>query len=124
MPKNAIFGWALILASILSGLVMGIRFQREEWLGGYSSLPRRMVRLAHIAMAALGMLNVLYASSTRQLALSPELLSVASVSFMAGGVLMPLACLWLAIRRRNYAFFSLPIMALLTGVALTLRGLL
>ncbi len=32
-----------------------------EWLGDYSSLPRRLMRLGHIAFFGLGILNILMA---------------------------------------------------------------
>ena len=66
---NEILGWFSILAGVLMGSYMGIKFQREDWLGGYFFLPRRMVRLAHIALVALGMLNILFAQSLESLKL-------------------------------------------------------
>ena len=121
---NAIFGWISILASLVMGLVMGVKFQREEWLGGYGSFPRRMVRLAHIAFAAIGMLNVLYAQAAPDLWLSDNELRVASASFMAAAALMPASCLWLAMRRRYFGIFALPVGCLATGLILTIGGLI
>ncbi len=39
--------------------MIGLGFHREEFLGGYGSFRRRLLRLGHIALAALGSLNVL-----------------------------------------------------------------
>src|SRR3990172_9360984 len=61
--SNELFGWISVLGGLVMGLVMGVKFQREEWLGGYGAFPRRMVRLAHVALVALGMLNIQYAQS-------------------------------------------------------------
>ena len=36
---NEIFGWFLILAGVLMGSYMGIKFQREDWLGGWLLFP-------------------------------------------------------------------------------------
>ena len=55
------FGWLLVLAAFATGAVMGLSFHREDFLGGYDSFRRRLVRLGHIALAALGMMNVLFA---------------------------------------------------------------
>ena len=37
MPINEAFGWVWVLAGFLSGLVLGLFFQRDDWLGGYGS---------------------------------------------------------------------------------------
>src|SRR2546423_11267121 len=75
------FGWGFLLLGFLSGAVIGLRFHREEFLGGYTALRRRMVRLGHICFVALGILNVVFA-------LSPVTDSragrVASVGFIVG----------------------------------------
>jgi len=55
---NLLAGWIATLAGIVSGAVMGLFFLREEWLGGYSSHPRRLLRLGHISFFGLGFTNV------------------------------------------------------------------
>lgn len=121
---NEAIGWVAVLASLATGLYMGVKFQCEDWLGGYNAFPRRMVRLAHVALAALGMLNILFAQSLPKLHLSPVLADVASYAFMAAAVLMPACCLWLPARRRHFEIFALPILCLATGLSLTIGGLL
>lgn len=105
------------------GLVMGVKFQREEWLGGYGAFPRRMVRLAHVALVALGMLNIQFEQSAARLHLDPRLESVASLAFIAAAVLMPVCCLWMAARRQHFEIFAAPIVCLATGLILTVGGL-
>lgn len=121
---NEAVGWVLVLASLVLGLYMGVKFQREDWLGGYGGFSRRMVRLAHIALAALGVLNILFAQTVPRLRLDATLLRVASGCFVIGAVSMPASCLWLAARRRNFGVFALPVTCLLTGLILTIGGLL
>ena len=121
---NETFGWISVLAGLVMGLYMGMKFQREDWLGGYNAFPRRMVRLAHVALVALGMLNILYAQSAARQHIGPTLDHVASAAFMAAAVLMPACCLWIATRRRNFEFFAAPIGCLATGLILTIGGLL
>ena len=53
-PLNWTAGWGLILAAFLVGAVIGLRTHRDEFLGGYASFRRRMVRLGHIALACWG----------------------------------------------------------------------
>ena len=75
---NETVGWILVLGSLVLGLYMGLKFQREDWLGGYNGFPRRMVRLAHIALAALGVLNILFAQTAPRLHLEAPLVNAAS----------------------------------------------
>src|SRR4051812_50064235 len=62
-PVNWVAGWGCVLAAFLSGSGIGLFFHRDNFLGGYASFARRMLRLGHIALAALGMINVLFALS-------------------------------------------------------------
>ena len=57
------FGWGLALSAFVTGALLGLCFHREDFLGGYDSFRRRLLRLGHIAQAALGMMNVLYGLS-------------------------------------------------------------
>src|SRR2546423_14898252 len=86
---NWAFGWGFLLLGFLSGAVIGLRFHREEFLGGYTALRRRMVRLGHICFVALGILNVVFA-------LSPVTDSgagrVASVALIVGAIAMTTLC--------------------------------
>jgi len=57
-------GWWLIAAGFSTGAIFGLLAQREDWLGGYASRTRRLVRLGHIALIALGALNVVWPLTT------------------------------------------------------------
>jgi hypothetical protein len=121
---NEVFGWCSVQAGLVLGLYMGVRFQREAWLGGYDAFPRRMVRLAHVALAAIGILNIQFAQSAPRLHLSPTLAAAASVTLMAAAVLMPACCLWIARRRRHFEIFAAPVVCLAAGLILTIGGLI
>ena len=121
---NQIFGWACILGSVAMGLWMGIGFQQENWLGGYGSLPRRMVRLAHIALAALGILNIEFGRSAGELALSAGLIRAVAIAFMVAAVSMPACCLLIAARVRRFEIFAVPVGSLAVGLVLTIGGLI
>jgi hypothetical protein len=43
-----IFSWIWMLLGLLGGVALGVGFHRDNWLGGYMSLRRRLYRLAHI----------------------------------------------------------------------------
>jgi hypothetical protein len=121
---NEIGGWLFVLGGLAMGLVMGVQFQREDWLGGYSAFPRRMVRLAHVALVALGMINILFAQSAARLHLSAQTEQIASLAFLAAAALMPACCLWMATRRCHFEIFAAPIVCLATGLILTVGGLI
>ena len=88
-------GWGLILAAFATGAVIGLGFSREEFMGGYTSWQRRLVRLGHIALAALGILNMVYGLSPRPAAGSWQALA-ASACLIIGGIAMPAVCQKLA----------------------------
>jgi len=114
-------GWSLLLAGFLAGALIGLGHHREDFLGGYASFRRRMVRLGHVALAALGMVNLLFALSPWPPA---EAWSArpAGWLFLIGGILMPTVC-WLAAWRRPLRhLFALPVTTLLAAVVLTLLG--
>src|SRR5688500_2157133 len=90
-PLNWTAGWTLVLLAFVSGALLGIGWHRDDFLGGYASFRRRVVRLGHIAFAALGMLNVLF-SLTPLPPPGTGAARVASACFLAGGVTMPLVC--------------------------------
>src|SRR2546423_1446230 len=82
-------GWSLILVGFVDGAVLGMFFHRDEFLGGYSSFRRRIVRLGHIALVALGIINVLFAISVPT---GRPLVRCAGIAFVIGGLAMPIVC--------------------------------
>lgn len=123
MLLNEAFGWGWILLGALSGMLLGLRFQREDFLGGYVSLRRRMVRLGHISFFGLGLLNILFAQSAPRLGLEPSWLALASAAFVAGGVTMPLCCGLMAWRPALKPLFAVPVASVMLGAALACLGL-
>lgn len=124
MIANEPFGWVSVLAGIALGVYMGGKFRDEEWLGGYGSFRRRMVRLAHVALAAIGILNIQFAQSLPRLQLSTGLKTVASAALIAAAVLMPACCLWVARGSRRFEIFAAPVGCLAAGLILIIGGLL
>jgi hypothetical protein len=119
---NETLGWTCVLAGLVAGVLLGLRFHEEGWLGGYASFPRRMLRLGHVALVALGLLNVLAARSLAGGNLGDGARATASVALGVGAVAMPLACALVAWRPRLRPLFALPVVALLLGVSLLLGG--
>src|SRR6516165_1356252 len=84
-------GWGLLLVAFVTGAALGFFFHQEDFWGGYGTCRRRIVRLGHIALAALGLVNLLYGLSPW-----PEpsrwQTAPASIFFLSGAVLMPAVC--------------------------------
>ena len=113
-PVNFSGGWWLILAAFATGAVLGLGFHREEFLGGYGSFRRRLARLGHIALAALGGLNVLYGISPVPAHAAPGAL------LLAGGIAMPAVCFLSAWKPGFRHLFFIPVLLLLSGVVLVI----
>jgi len=96
---NLFLAWLWILLGFGSGLVLGLFFHRENWLGGYGSLKRRMYRLGHISFFGLG---------------------TASGAFILGALTMPVCCVVMAHFPKAHLIFAVPVISLITGGILTL----
>ncbi|MDJ1017581.1 MAG: hypothetical protein QNJ35_13800 [Paracoccaceae bacterium] len=92
--RAAMIAWCSILGGALSGMVMGLwsfngPFPTPDWIGPYDSLPRRFLRLAHIAMFALGILHMLVARQITEAPVRPDLDRLALRSILIGNIGMP-----------------------------------
>lgn len=120
-PLNALAGWFGFLAGALSGAAIGLFFHREEWLGGYNSFRRRLLRLGHIACFGLGLINLAFALTVTR---SSAAAGLASPLLVAGLILMPLVCFLSAARPGFRRLFFLPVGAVLGGLLATILHLL
>lgn len=119
---NLLAGWIGILLGFAAGAAPGLFFWREDWLGGYGSWRRRLVRLAHIAFFGLGFINCAFALSLAPLGLTDDvpLLRWSSVLLVVGAVAMPAVCYLAAWRQPFRHLFFLPVTCMVLGVALFL----
>ena len=62
-------------------------------VGDYVSLPRRMLRLSHIAFIALAIINILYGYEIDKVKLKERYKRLGSNCMMYGAILMPLILL-------------------------------
>lgn len=116
-PMNFAAGWILIAVSFLVGAVVGLAFHHEEFLGGYASFRRRLLRLGHIALAALGMLNLIYGLSPVP-SLSHPLGAVPGWCLLAGAMAMPAVCFLAAWKQVFRHLFFIPVTLLFAAVLL------
>jgi hypothetical protein len=110
-------GWWLISAGFLTGAVFGLLAQSENWLGGYASRTRRLLRLGHIALIALGALNVVWPLTTTARD-SSSLTSIITGCFVVGGLTMGPVCFLSAMNWRCRVGFIIPSTALIVGAVL------
>ena len=94
MTINLLFAWCWILCGLLTGVAHGLFFHREDWLGGYGSWRRRLMRLGHIAFFGTGLLNLFAAISAKLWfpAENSPLQLPASVLLIVGAITMSLVC--------------------------------
>jgi hypothetical protein len=102
---NIATAWIGFALGVISGAVPGLFFHKQEWLGGYTSWPRRLIRLAHISFFGIGFLNL--GLGLTGLALGVES-QTASVLMIVGAVTMPAVCYASAFRPVMRNLFFIP----------------
>jgi len=120
---NLYAAWVGILASCLAGAITGMFYHQENWLGGYSSWQRRMVRLGHISFFGLGMINFLYAFTVSHFDLSLKS-PWSSLLLVIGLISMPLVCYLSAYKKFFRHLFFIPVLSVLSGIILLFSGVL
>jgi len=115
-------GWLAVAAGVVSGTVTGALFLRENWLGGYGSHPRRLLRLGHISFFGLGFLNLAYAGTVALVSFPPKSAWCIALCLAAGAVTMPICCLLCAWKKAMGGWFVIPVGTLFVALALILRG--
>jgi len=123
---NLFAGWIAILLGFVAGAVPGLFFAIEDWLGGYGSWRRRLVRLAHISFFGLGFINILLSLSVAHLGLDERapLLGWSSALLVGGVIAMPTVCYLSAWRKPFRQLFFIPVTCMVLGVALFLSALM
>lgn len=122
---NMALAWLWILLGFISGMLMGMFFQGESWLGGYASFKRRMYRLAHISFFGLGAVNLLFCLTVQTCSLAGSEIQFASMAFLIGALSMPVCCVMTAHFPKAHFIFAVPVVSLIAGgvlmVALTVQ---
>ena len=117
---NLILAWLWILFGFVSGMMLGLFFHGENWLGGYASSKRRMYRLAHISFFGLGVVNLLFCLTVQNFSLAGPLVHFASLAFITGAIAMPVCCVVMAHFPKAHMIFAVPVVSLIAGGILTL----
>ena len=119
---SILVGWVTMVGGVISGSIIGLFFYNADWLGGYTSFRRRMVRLAHISCFGIGFLNVLFGLTAASIPLDADIARVGSVALLIAAVAMPANCLLTAWRAPFRHFFFVPVLAATTGILSILAG--
>jgi len=91
---NIVLGWSFMVVGIVMGSVMGVYafngpLKPPPGHESYASLPRRMMRLAHIAFVALPVISILYGSHIDGANLSDSLKRFGSYAMIVGMIGVP-----------------------------------
>lgn len=123
LQVNLSLGWIWIIAGFISGTVVGIFYHDSNWLGGYATWRRRMVRLGHVSLLGTGFLNLAFVFTVA--VGEGEAPRVTSWLFIAGALTMPTVCFLAAWRDGFRYLFVVPVASLIgAGVTLVVQRLL
>jgi len=112
---NLVAAWIGFLLGGISGAVPGLFFYRYDWLGGYTSWPRRMIRLGHIAFFGIGFLNLGMGLTMLMLGIES---ATASALLLTGAAAMPLLCYLSAFKPAFRHLFFIPAGSVILSILL------
>ena len=114
---NLYAAWVGMLLGAFSGAITGLFFYNTDFLGGYTSWRRRMVRLGHISFFGIGLLNLSFALSIRALEIA-ETPRISSLLLIVAAVTMPLTCYLSAIKPFFRHLFFIPASSVILALTL------
>jgi hypothetical protein len=118
---NILVAWFGIFTGAVAGVVPGLLFHREGWLGGYGSWRRRLMRLGHVSFFGIAFLNLAFAWTVRQAGWRPAS-SAPALALAAAELLMPLVCYLAAWHVPLRRLFLAPVGCVLYAVASLVLG--
>jgi len=117
MLINIQVAWVSLLFCCIAGAIPGLFFHHKDWLDGYGSWQRRMIRLGHISLFGIGIINLAFALTARSLGIGDGL-RMASALLVVGIISMPLVCYLSAWKMFFRHFFFIPATSVSVGIAL------
>ena len=111
---NILAAWLGILAGVSVGVVQGLYFHREDWLGGYGSWRRRLMRLGHVSFFGIALLNLAFAWTVGNPGWCPAS-SLPAAALVSAQALMPIVCYLAAWRQPMRRLFFLPVACVFVG---------
>ena len=119
---NLMVGWIGMFLGLVSGIIAGLFFHKQDWLGGYSSRSRRMFRLGHIAFFGLGFVNVLFEFSMYLKPIEPTQRMWAGAGFLLALLTMSLVCFLTAWKEGFRHLFFIPVVGAACGFIAVIWG--
>jgi hypothetical protein len=101
---------------------MGLFFLKPDWLGGYGSQARRLVRLGHISFFGIGLLNLFYALSLTPLGIADPIARWGSLAWALALLSMPTCCFLTAWRQPMHHLFPIPVLGALAGIVIIIAN--
>ena len=123
ISTNIAAAWISMAVGCVWGAVLGLFFHRSEWLGGYSSFPRRLLRLGHIACFGLALLNIAFAATVHGGFVSGSAIEFGSHCLLLALITMPLVCALTAWHANLRHFFFIPVLSTVLGIFTVLISL-
>lgn len=118
---NILVAWAGILCGVLGGAAQGLFLHSDEWLGGYGSWRRRLMRLGHVSFFGIAFLNLAFATTAAQAGWAPRS-AVPGLALAATQGLMPLGCYLAAWRKPLRHAFVVPVGCVVIGIVGLMAG--
>jgi len=115
---NIVAAWIGFALGCVSGAIPGLFFHDQDWLGGYTSWPRRLIRLAHISFFGIGFLNLGLGLTSQALGMA---VPAVSVLMLVGAATMPTVCYASAFRPAFRHLFFIPASSVLLSIVLFLE---
>jgi len=122
MTINLYAAWIGLLLASLSGVISGLFFHDESWLGGYTTWPRRLTRLGHISLFGLGFINLAFFLTAQALGIKSGV-TASAILLIIGAATMPTVCYLAAFRKPFRHLFFVPVLSVSLGIAMFLRRL-
>ncbi|NND69955.1 MAG: hypothetical protein HKN43_00085 [Rhodothermales bacterium] len=117
MDVNIYASWMAFLLGSVTGAGLGLFFHKSDWLGGYNSWRRRLMRLGHISFFGLGLLNLGFGLTAQHFGISSGL-TLASSLLLIGLFTMPTVCYLAAYRTGFRHLFFIPAGSVVIALAL------
>jgi hypothetical protein len=112
---NIYAAWIGFAFGCVAGAVPGLFFQHPDWLGGYTSWPRRLIRLGHVSFFGIGFLNLGLGLTAGMIGLSAP---VSSALMLVGAAAMPAVCYASAFKPAFRHLFFIPVGSVLISIIL------
>jgi len=120
---NLLAAWIGILLGSLAGAVQGLFFRRDDWMGGYDSWPRRMMRLGHISFFGLAFINLAFVFTVQASPVEGSLVWTSRL-FILGAITMPLLCYLSSFKDSFRHLFFIPVLSVIIGTLILLEALI